>query len=509
MQLSFARPYPQHRTIRPLGAAALAGLLVVGCAVGPNYKTPPAPDAKGYVPGTLPPTTSATTSPGGEAQHFLAGDDVAGQWWNSFQSPQLNELIARAFAHSPTLAAAQAALRNANETLAAQRGSYYPTVTGSFQAEREKASGAAFGLPQLGSFLYTLNNASVNVSYGVDVFGGTRRQVESQQAQRDYERFALEASYLTLTTNIVTTAVNEASVREQIKATQDIAQSQQRQLDITSRRVTAGGASRADVAQQQATLSNTLATLPALRTQLAQYRNQLATYVGELPADFEAGTFTLDSLTLPTDLPVSLPSKLVEQRPDVREYAAQLHEATAQVGVATANMLPQVTLTASYGGEATKFSDIFNPAANVWSLVGGLTQPIFEGGKLRHQRSAAIAAAQEAAANYKATVLTAFQNVADTLTALQGDADAFAASDAAAQAAAESLRLVQAQYKSGGASYTQVLSSEQTYQNAVLALVKARALRYADTAALFQALGGGWWNRTDDKSDSSDCCKGS
>jgi NodT family efflux transporter outer membrane factor (OMF) lipoprotein len=298
-------------------------------------------------------------------------------------------------------------------------------------------------------------------------------------------------------------------LREQIKATEEIAQSQQRQLEITQRRVTAGGASRADVAQQQATLSSTLATLPALRTQLAQYRNQLATYVGELPADFQAGTFTLDSLTLPTDLPLSLPSKLVEQRPDVREYAAQLHETTAQVGVATANMLPQFTLTASYGGEATKFSDIFNPASNVWSLVGGLTQPIFEGGKLRHQRAAAIAAAQEAAANYKATVLTAFQNVADTLIALQGDADAFAASDASRQAAAESLRLVQAQYKSGGASYTQVLSSEQTYQNAVLALVKARALRYADTAALFQALGGGWWNRTDDKSDSSDCCKGS
>jgi len=490
-------------------AAAVSGMLLGGCAVGPNFKTPPAPDAKAYVPGTLPETTSGTSAPGGQAQRFLTGDDVAGQWWNAFQSPQLNELIDRALAHSPTLAAAQAALRNANETLAAQRGSYYPTVTGSFQAQREKASGAAFGLPQLGSFLYTLNNASVNVSYGIDVFGGTRRQVESQQAQRDYERFALEASYLTLTTNIVTTAVNEASLREQIKATEEIAQSQQRQLEITQRRVTAGGASRADVAQQQATLSSTLATLPALRTQLAQYRNQLATYVGELPADFQAGTFTLDSMKLPTDLPVSLPSKLVEQRPDVQEYAAQLHETTAQVGVATANMLPQFTLTASYGGEATKFSDIFNPSANVWSLVGGLTQPIFEGGKLRHQRAAAIASAQQAAANYKATVLTAFQNVADTLIALQGDADAFAASDASARAAAESLRLVQAQYKSGGASYTQVLSSEQTYENAVLALVKARALRYADTAALFQALGGGWWNRTDDKSDSSDCCKGS
>jgi len=497
-----------RRTPTLLTAGALLTLFT-GCAVGPNFKTPKAPEATGYVPGALPAATGATAAPGGEAQRFISGQDIPGQWWTLFQSPQLNELIDRAFAHNPNLTAAQAALREANETLAAQRGAYYPTVTGSYQAEREKSSGAAFGVPAFGSLLYTLNSASVNVSYGIDVFGGTRRLVEEQQAQSDYQRFVLEASYLSLTANIVTTAVNEASLRAQIRATEEVADSQQKQLDIVRRRVEVGGASRADVAQQQATLSNTLATLPPLRTQLAQYRNQLATYVGALPADYDSGAFTLDSLTLPADLPVSLPSKLVEQRPDVQEYSAQLHQATAAVGVATANMLPQFTLTASYGGEAAKFSDMFNPTSNVWSLVGGLTQPIFEGGKLRHQRKAAIAAAQEAAANYKATVLSAFQNVADTLVALQGDAEAFAASEAAERAAAESLKLVQAQYTSGGASYTQVLSSEQTYQSAAITLVKARALRYADTAALFQALGGGWWNRSDDKSDSSDCCKGS
>jgi NodT family efflux transporter outer membrane factor (OMF) lipoprotein len=496
---------PASRVATMLSAVAL----LAGCAVGPNFKTPTAPAASSYVPGALPDATRATTAPGGEAQRFVSGEDIPGQWWTLFQSPQLNELIDRAFARNPTLTAAQAALREANENLAAQRGSFYPTVTGSFQAERQKSTGAAFGEPAFGSLLYTLNSASVNVSYGIDLFGGTRRLVEEQQAQSDYQRFALEASYLSLTANIVTTAVNEASLRAQIKATEQIADSQAKQLDIVKRRLQAGGASRADVAQQQATLSNTLAGLPPLRTQLAQYRNQLATYVGALPADYEGGAFTLDSLTLPANLPVSLPSKLVEQRPDVREYSAQLHQATAQVGVATANMLPQLTLTASYGGEAAKFSDIFNPASNVWSLVGGLTQPIFEGGKLRHQRKAAIAAAQEAAANYKVTVLAAFQNVADTLVALQGDAEAFAASETAERAAAESLKLAQAQYSSGGAGYTQVLSAEQTYQSAAIALVKARALRYADTAALFQALGGGWWNRTDDKSESTDCCKGS
>jgi NodT family efflux transporter outer membrane factor (OMF) lipoprotein len=498
---------PRHTSATPFLLMYCVSALLAGCAVGPDFKTPAAPAGKGYVPEALPPTTANSAAAGGEAQRFIAGLDIPGQWWTLFQSPQLNALIERAFAHNPTLEAAQAALWQANENVAAERGAYYPSVSGTLQSEREKASGAAFGLPQFGSFIYTLNEASVSVSYGLDLFGGTRREVESLQAQSDYQRFALEASYLSLTANIVTTAVSEAAVREQIRQTEDIAASQQTQLDIIQRRVTAGAASRTDVAQQQATLANTLATLPPLRTQLAQYRNQLATYVGELPADYQAGVFSLDSLTLPAQLPLSVPSRLVDQRPDVRQYSAQLHQATAQVGVATANMLPQITLSGSYGGEAPRFADLFNPASVVWSLVGAVTQPIFEGGTLRHRRRAAVAAAQQAAAMYKQTVLGAFQEVANTLVALQGDADAFAASDAAQRAAAESLHLITSQYKSGGASYTQVLTSEQTYQSATITLVKARALRYADTAALFQALGGGWWNRADVKANSATCCK--
>jgi NodT family efflux transporter outer membrane factor (OMF) lipoprotein len=319
----------------------------------------------------------------------------------------------------------------------------------------------------------------------------------------------LEASYLSLTANIVTAAVTEASLRAQLAATEEIARSQQAQLEITQRRVNAGGASRADVLQQQSTLQSTLANLPVLRTQLAQERNLLATYVGALPADYGGTEITLDSLTLPGDLPVSLPSKLVEQRPDIREYSALLHQATAQIGVATANMLPQLTLSGSYGGIATKFSDMFSPSSAVWSAIAGLSQPIFKGGQLVHQRRAAIAAAQEAAANYQSTVITAFQNVSNSLYALQSDAEALAAETVAESSAAESLKLVQAQFKSGGASYLQVLTAEQSYQTAAVALVKARAQRYADTAALFQALGGGWWNRTAVAAISTDCCKGS
>jgi NodT family efflux transporter outer membrane factor (OMF) lipoprotein len=481
--------------------SVLAGILfgaVAGCAVGPNFKPPEAPAGGAFVPtGRLPDVTAYAPLPGGEAQRFVDGLDIPGQWWTLFRSAQLNELIERALAHSPTLEAAQAALRQANENAAAQRGTLYPSASGTYEAQRAKSSAAAFGLPSNATYYYTLNSASVNVSYTLDAFGGIRRQIEALDAQAEYERFALEASYLSLTANVVTAAIAEASLRAQVAATEDIAHLQQQQLDITQRRVTAGGASRADVLQQQATLQATLASLPTLRSQLDQERNLLATYVGSLPSNYDGAAIQLDSLTLPQELPVSVPSKFVEQRPDVREYSALLHEATAQVGVATANLLPQLTLTGSYGGDAVKFADIFSPASVVWSLAASVTQPLFKGGQLVHQRRAAVAAAQEAAANYRATVITAFQNVSDTLYALQGDADTLAAQTAAERSAAGSLDLVQAQYKAGGASYLQVLTAEQSYQNAAIALVKARAQRYADTAALFQALGGGWWNRTD------------
>ena len=480
-----------------MSASAAAAALLAACAVGPNFKAPEAPHTAGFAPaGRLPAETTAAPLPDGGAQRFVAGMDIPGQWWTLFQSAQLNALIERGLANSPTLQAAQAALRQANETTAAQRGSYYPSVSGTVESQRQKGSGASFGIPGFpASYYYNVQTASVNVSYTLDAFGGTRRQVEALQAQAEYQQFALEASYLTLTANIVTAAVNEASLRAQIAATDDIGRSQQRQLEITQRRVTVGAASRADVLQQQATLQATLATLPSLRSQLAQQRNQLAAYVGDFPADYTGTEFTLDSLNMPQDLPVSLPSKLVEQRPDVREFSALLHQATAQVGVATANMLPQITLTGSYGQTAATWADIFSPSSNVYGLIGSLTQPIFKGGQLLHQRRAAVAAAQEAAANYQATVITAFENVSNTLYALQSDADALAAQTIADRTAADSLALVQAQYKNGAASYVQVLSAEQSHQNAAVALVKARAQRFADTAALFQALGGGWWNR--------------
>jgi NodT family efflux transporter outer membrane factor (OMF) lipoprotein len=495
--------FKPKRALLLTGVSAATTAWLAACAVGPNFKAPEAPHNAGFAPaGQVPAATTASASPGGEAQRFVDGMDIPGQWWTLFRSPALNALIERALANSPTLQAAQAALRQANEIAAAQRGSYYPSVSGAVGSQRQKASGAALGVPGFpSSYFYNLQTASVNVSYTLDAFGGTRRQVEALQAQAEYQRFALEASYLTLTSNIVAAAINEASLRAQIEATDDIARSQQRQLDITGARFKAGGTSRADVLQQQAALQGTLAALPTLRSQLAQQRNELAALVGAFPSENLGADFTLDSLAIPQDVPVSLPSKFVEQRPDVREYSALLHQATAQIGVATANMLPQITLTGSFGQEASTWSNIFSPGSNVFSLIGSLTQPIFKGGQLLHQRRAAVAAAQEAAANYQATVITAFQNVSDTLYALEGDADALAAQTIAERTAADSLGLVQAQYKNGGASFVQVLTAEQTQQNAAVALVKARAQRFADTAALFQALGGGWWNRSEALAD--------
>jgi NodT family efflux transporter outer membrane factor (OMF) lipoprotein len=488
-------PMIQHRRIACIAAAMS---LLIGCAVGPNFKAPTAPQTSGFMPpGQLPTETTATATPDGQAQHFVVGLDIQGQWWTLFKSAELDALIERGLANNPTLESAIAALRQANETLAAQRGSYYPSVSGALSSQRQKGPAAAFGVPQAGSVLYSLNSATVNVSYTLDAFGGIRREVEALGAEAEFERFALEAAYLSLTANIVTTAITEASLRAQIAATQDIAQAQQKQVDITQHRFTAGAASRVDILQQQAILQNTLAALPALRTQLSQVRNLMATYVGALPADYVGPQFNLDSLNMPAELPVSLPSNFVEQRPDVREFSALLHEATAKIGVATANMLPQITLSGAYGGEAANFSDVFSPASVLWSLGASLTQPIFKGGQLVHQRRAAVAAAEQASANYRATVITAFQNVSDTLYALQGDSDALAAETLAQSTAADSLKLVKVQYVSGGASYLQVLIAEQSYETAVIALVKVRAQRYVDTAALFQALGGGWWNRSD------------
>lgn len=476
---------------------ALAPLLLAGCAVGPDYHHP-APPA---VPLTSQPLPSATAPANGMAQSFNPGADIAGDWWHLFQSPQLDTLIAGALKNNPSLAASQATLLEAEENVRAAQGTLLPTLSGSLGAEREKGSGAglaAFGTGGGTSIpAYTLYNASLSVSYSVDVFGGKRRQIENDAAQAEYERWELEASYLTLTSNIVTAAVNEASLNAQIEATQKLIGDERQLLAILQTQVSLGGVAQAQVLQQQSTLAQQEATLPPLQSQLAQAQNQMAAYAGEFPGNFHLRSFTLADLTLPTDLPVSLPSAIVAQRPDIAAAAAQLHAASANVGVADANMLPQVTLSAEIGHEALTTGTLFTPQTLLWNLVAGVTQPLFEGGTLSAQRKSAIAALRVAGAQYQSTVISAFQNVADALSALQYDADTLAAAQAARDAAQKSLQVTQAQYRLGGEPFSSVLTAEVTYQNALITEVKAKAARLSDTAALYQALGGGWWHRQD------------
>lgn len=477
----------------------IAAMLLVACAVGPDFKRPESPKSMQFTETPVPEKTASADTGLGASQRFVPGQLVPGEWWKLFGSEALNRIVQKALAANPDLLAAKAALRQAQENAYAQAGTFLPSVDLNASPTREKFNGAAFGQPGIGSSIFTLYNASVSASYTLDVFGGERRALEAYKAQADYAKFEMEAAYLTLTANVVTAAIQEASLRAQIQETQHIIDIEQHELKVLNAQFTLGGIAKTSVLEQQTTLAQTQATLPPLEKQLARQRHQLAVFTGGLPGDGLAETFDLASLHLPENLPVSLPSKLVEQRPDIQASSALLHAASAEVGVATANMLPQITLSASYGWETTHLRDLFTSGSNVWSIGGGLLQPLFRGGSLLHERRAAQAGYDKAAANYQSTVLLAFENVADSLRALQYDADALVAVVNAEKAASQGLDLAREQYKDGAITYPQLLDVERSYQQARISLVQAQALRLADTAALFQSLGGGWENRTPDR----------
>ncbi len=466
-----------------------------GCAgQGLNFHPVAAPAVSGYAPEPLPPHTASADVIGGAPQALRLGGDIPGQWWTLFHSPQLNRLINQALQANPNLQAAQAALRVADENVSVQEGYFYPTIVAGVSGLRERRLSYSRGTPARIGSPYTLLNVGANVSYTFDVFGGIRRQVEAYKAQSEYQRFELEAAYLTLTANVVTAAVQEASLRGQIAVTLELIQDEQQQLEIVRNEFQLGGASEADVLAQQTLLAQTQATLPPLKKQLEIERDLLRALTGHFPNQDLGENFDLSTLKLPENLPLSLPSQLVEQRPDVQASQALLHQASAEIGVATAAMLPQFTINASFG---TFAGAALTPGILAFSVLPGLSQPIFEGGRLLHQRRAAIAAYDQAFAQYRYTVLGAFQNVADALRALQSDADYVKAQAAAELSAVESFRVAKEQYQAGYIPYTTLLVAEYAYQQTLISLVQAQADRYADTAALFQALGGGWWNRTD------------
>jgi NodT family efflux transporter outer membrane factor (OMF) lipoprotein len=408
-------------------------------------------------------------------------------------------MVEQALKNNPTLPAAEAALRLAWENVYAGEGAFFPTAVVSYSPSRNKtATGVVFTSASSGKPWFTLHTAQVVVAYAPDVFGGTRRQVESLMAMAEFQRYQVEATYLTLTSNVVAAAVQEASLRGQIAATEEIIKIQTESLGILRKQFELGQVAAADVAAVEATLAQAEATLPPLHKQLAVQRDLLTALIGRLPNQEPAEKFELAALQLPLDLPVSLPSKLVEQRPDIQSAEAQLHAASASIGVAIAAQLPQFTLTGNAGTTANQINQLFiTPGTAFWFVAGNVAQTIFDAGTLLHKKRAADAAFDQAAETYRSTVVAAFQNVADTLHALQFDADALKATYAAERAAFTSLEIARRQLQLGAINYLGLLTAENTYDTALIALVQAQAARYADTAALFQALGGGWWNRED------------
>jgi NodT family efflux transporter outer membrane factor (OMF) lipoprotein len=477
----------------------LALALLSGCAVGPDFQKPAAPTANGYGPAPLAAQSMPADRSGADAQELEPGADIPAQWWTLFRSPELNALVERALKANPDLKAAQAGLHVAMENLYAQRGAFLPTVGASASASRNQNSAVPSPFLSSNTLLYNLYEAQLSASWTLDVFGGNRRAVETLRAQAEAERYQLESAYLALTTNVVAAAIQEASLRAQIAATRDIVKAESEALDIFRRQYSLGQIAGADFAAQQAAVAQVEQTLPPLEKLLAQQRDLVATLVGQLPSGEAGPTFELSSLHLPVEIPVSLPSRLVEQRPDILIAEANLHAASAQIGVAEAAMFPSLTLTANPGTLATQTSRLFEPGGAFWGIGAGLTQPLFEGGALYHKTRAAKAAFDQAAAQYRSTVLTAFQNVADALYALQFDADLLRAAATSERAASASLDIAKRQVDLGSVSYLSLLTAEQTYQQARIALLQAQAERFADTAALFQALGGGWWNRPPEK----------
>lgn len=482
---------------RALLSGVPALLFLTACAVGPDFKKPAPPPVSGYTAAHVQTTIAVAGVTGGDAQRFLAGSDVTGDWWTLFHSQALNDLIEQGLKNNPGLKSAEASLKQAHEQALVQRGAFFPSVSAEFAASRQEQAGVLAPTLNSNELQYNLFTPQLSVTYMPDVFGLTRRTVESAEAQADVARYQMLAVYTTLVNNLVATAVQEAATDAQIDATNRLIESESKSVQILEYQQAKGYASGVDLAAQRSQLAAAEASLPPLIKQEAQFHDQLAVLVGQYPSQAGQGKFELSNLKLPEDLPVSLPSTLVAQRPDILQAEANLHAASAQIGIAVANRLPNIQLSANAGATAVALNQLFAPGTEFWSVGAALTAPIFEGGALYHQEQAARAAYDASAEQYRSTVLAAFQNVADTLVALDQDAKGLKAAAAADAAAKTTLDLVQRQLQDGYTNTLGLLSAQAAYQQAEIALVQAEGTRYADTAALFQALGGGWWHRAE------------
>jgi NodT family efflux transporter outer membrane factor (OMF) lipoprotein len=484
--------WANDRRLRPLGrsAALLLTALLCGCAVGPNFVRPQPPAVTHYGYGQDP---TVTPSAQGRAQRFTPGAKVEADWWHLFNSGKLDTVISQALSRNPGLQAAQASLRQSEDSLRSGYGIFYPQLEADAGATRQRFAPVSLG-EKTPPNLFNLFTLSASVHYALDVFGGERRMIEGLGAEVDLQRATERATYLTLVSNIVNTVIAKAAYQAEIDATQELIELVAEQVKLAEVQAQAGTVPYSNVLSLKSQLASYQATIPQLEQKLSQSDDLLATLAGYAPAEWQSPAITLSDLTLPGELPVSLPSDLVRQRPDILVAEATAHNASANIGVATAALLPSVTLSGDYSANGLSTGNVFGAGGRAWSFGAGLEQPLFEGGTLWYKRRAAVDSYQQAAALYRQTVLGAFAQVADSLRALDHDAAALAAQDEALRTAAEALHLVQVNYRAGLATYLDVLNANAQYHQAMINELQAVALRYQDTVALYVALGGGWWN---------------
>ena len=477
-----------------LAPLALAVLVLEACTVGPDYERPRDPDTGAFVrrpPRLQGPATGDTAHPDAQTLHY--GSSVVAEWWLLFKSPTLDRTLDQAVSGNATLEAALATLAQARQAVIQARGARYPQVDASAGASRQR-SAAIDGAAGLAGSTYSLYSAGSTVSYAADVFGLTARRVEQAEAQAENQRYQAAAAYLTLTGNAVITAVDIAAARAQIAAAEEIVQDSERNRALVEKKFASGKAPRTDLLTAETQLAADRTLLPPLRQQLSMARHALAVLVGKTPSEWSAPPFDLGDFTLPRDLPLSLPSQLVHRRPDILAAEAQLHAASAAIGVAQALRYPDITLSASLGNEALSAERLFGSGGVTNSLVAGLMAPLFHGGALTAQKEAAEAAYRAALALYRQTVLQAFQQVADTLRALEHDSELVEAERLAVETARATRDAQRIGFEAGKTTVLQLLDAERSYQQARLAHARARGQWYADSAQLFVAMGGGWWN---------------
>lgn len=487
-----ARTYHPRLTRQALLVALCVGALLSGCAVGPDFERPATLKDDRYTSEAAAPATIAADD---LSQGFHTDQALQADWWRLFQSPALNDAVQQALEHNPSMEASNATLRQSQDALRAGSGIFFPQVDVGLSGKRERSSTAAQGIATPGS-IYNVVTLGANISYAIDVFGGQRRTVEALRAQSEVQQNLNRAARLTLTANVVNTAIARAAYLAQTKATEQLLVLQQQQLNLLQIQFQTGSTPYTAILNLKSAMSANHSALAALEQRRAQTEHLLASLLGGTPASTRLPDLNLLSLTLPQDLPVSLPSDLAHQRPDILASEAQMHAANAEIGVATAAMFPSINLGAGYGSAGSSFGALDGDNAKFWNIGPSIDIPIFRGGSLWYGRQAAIDAWQAAQGNYRQTVLNAFAQVADALNALEHDAEGLAAQVENKRATSETLEIVHANYQSGIAAYSDVLAADIASHQAVVAYLQSLAQRQQDTVGLFAALGGGWWNDT-------------